>query len=294
MKRSSRHSATRVAWLFAAFAAVVPVAALTLADFGAAAPPGATDLSIGKAVSATKVHAGATVTYSIKVDNLGPLPASGVTVTDPLPRGANFVSASSTLGSCANSSNKVTCSIGNLTPGLNVPGSSATISLNAVLTQGGTITNTASVKADQKDSTGKNNKASVSTQVAGGATVACRKKPATAIGTTGNDRIYGTPGRDVIVTFGGDDRIVARGERDLVCAGKGNDFINAGGGADRVYAGAGRDRALGRGGPDFLNGGGANDILKGNRGKDTLRGAKGFDRCYGGAGSDSIRCERKR
>jgi uncharacterized repeat protein (TIGR01451 family) len=294
MQPTSRHRAVRIGWLFAALAAVVPVAALSLADFGAAAPPGATDLSISKAVSATKVQARATVTYTIKVDDLGPLPASGVTVTDQLPRGANFVSASSTLGSCANSSNKVTCSIGNLAPGLNAPGSSATISLNAVLTQGGTITNTASVKADQKDTTGKNDKASVSTQVAGGATVACRKKPATIIGTTGNDRIKGTPGRDVIVTFGGNDRIVARGERDLVCAGKGNDFIDAGGGADRVYAGAGRDKALGRGGPDFLNGGGANDILKGQRGKDTLRGAKGFDRCYGGAGSDSIRCERKR
>jgi len=275
--------------------AAIPMAVLVLTGIGSAAPPGATDLRIAKSASATQARVGATLGYTIQVENLGPLTASGVTVTDQLPKGTDFVSATSTLGQCSLKASKVTCEIGVLESGPGAKVAAAAVMLNVILRQAGSITNTASVKVDQKDSTAANNKASATTRVlAPSRSVGCRGVRATIIGTPGNDQIAGTGGRDVVATLGGDDRVVTRGGRDLICVGKGNDYVSAGSAADRVFAGPGRDRVLGRGGPDVLKGNGGNDLLKGNRGGDRLRGGRGFDRCYGGSGSDSVRCERPR
>jgi uncharacterized repeat protein (TIGR01451 family) len=270
----------------------VPALALAFAGVGSAAPPGSTDLGITKTDSPDPVNVGSTLTYTIQVQNLGPDAATGVTVTDQLPKGVDFVSATASSGQCAHKGKKVTCDLGGLgAPTINY-GSPPTVTLSAIPRQVGTISNTASVKGDQKDPVASNNKAMATTRVVGPAAT-CRGVPATIVGTAADDNITGTGGRDVIATLGGDDTIVSLAGRDLVCAGSGNDYVNAGSAADRVFGGAGKDRLLGRGGPDVLKGNAGNDVLKGSRGADRLRGGSGFDRCRGGAGVDSTRgCER--
>ena len=57
---------------------------------------------------------GSTLTYTIQVQNLGPDAATGVTVTDQLPKGVDFVSATATSGQCAHKGKKVTCDLGRL------------------------------------------------------------------------------------------------------------------------------------------------------------------------------------
>ncbi len=215
-----------------------------------------------------------------------------MTVTDNLPKGVDFVSATGPSGACAVQGGKVTCGLGSLAPvGVNYGGAQVTVTIVVVPRVVGTIRNTASVKGDQKDPANANNKATASTRVLGAPT--CRGVAATVSGTGGDDVLLGTPGPDVIVSFGGNDRIVSRAGRDLVCAGGGADIIGAGTAADRVFAGAGPDRLLGRGGPDLLKGSGGNDVLKGGAGADRLRGGRGIDRCLGGSGRDSVRsCER--
>lgn len=266
--------------------------ALAFAGVGAAGAVAASDLAITKVDSPDPVAAGTALTYTIQVQNLGPDVATGVTVTDQLPKGVDFVSATATNGNCVSKGRKVTCALSQI--GVPAVDYSAppTVTISVIPRQAGVISNTASVRGGQKDSVKSNNKATATTTVTGPAPT-CRGVAASITGTAGDDAIVGTPGRDVIITFQGNDTIVSLSGRDLICAGSGSDYIGAGSAADRVFSGAGRDRLLGRGGPDVLKGGAGPDVLKGNRGADRLRGGAGFDRCLGGAGFDSTRsCER--
>ncbi len=279
---------TRPAWLLA----IGPVALLVFAAVGSAAASGSSDLRITKTDSPDPVSVGSTLSYAIQVQNLGPDAATGVTVADQLPKEVDFVAATATAGQCAHKGKKVTCDLGGLSAPTIDYGSPPTVTISVIPRKVGTISNTASVKGDQKDPVASNNKATATTSVVG-PVATCRGVPATMIGTAGGDSITGTGGRDVIAALGGNDTVASLAGRDLVCAGGGNDYIGAGSAADRVFGGAGMDRLLGRGGPDVLRGNAGNDILKGNRGADRLRGGSGFDRCRGGAGADSIRgCER--
>lgn len=275
--------------------ALVPVlllAVLAFASAGSAAPAGSANLKVTKADSPDPVRVGASLTYTIGVENLGPSPATGVTVTDNLPKGADLVSATGPAGPCPAQAGKVTCGVGSLNPvGVNYGGTPAQVTIVVVPRTPGTIRNTATVKGDQKDPANANNKATATTRVLGSA--GCRGFTATVVGTPGADYLVGTPGPDVIVAFGGSDRIVGLAGRDLVCAGGGADRVAAGSAADRVFGGPGPDRLLGRGGPDLLKGSGGGDVLKGGPGSDRLRGGRGFDRCRPGPGLDSVRgCER--
>lgn len=273
--------------------AALLAATLVLVASGSAAPTGSADLKITKTDSPDPVTVGQTLTYTIKVENLGPETATGVVVTDNLPKGVDFVSVTSTLGKCTQQARKVTCTLGSLqAPTINY-GGPPTITIAVVPRQAGTITNTATVKGDQKDKVSGNNSATATTRVLAAAKAAtCRGVTATIVGTGGNDVLGGTGGRDVIVARGGDDRINSGAGRDLICAGRGNDYVSSGSAADRVFGAGGSDRLLGRGGPDVLKGNAGADVLKGGRGADRLRGGAGFDRCRGGAGADSLRsCE---
>jgi len=272
--------------------AVLLLTAFVFANAGSAAPAGSANLKITKGDSPDPVRVGSQLTYAIGVENLGPSPATGVTVTDNLPKGVDLVSASGPSGSCQVQGGKATCAIGNLDPvGVNYGGAQVTVTIVVVPRAAGTIRNTATVKGDQKDPVNANNKATASTRVLGAPT--CRGVAASVVGTAGDDVLLGTPGPDVIVALGGNDSIVSRAGRDLICAGGGADAVGAGTAADRVFAGAGPDRLLGRGGPDLLKGSAGNDVIKGGGGADRLRGGRGVDRCRGGAGADSIRgCER--
>ena len=270
-----------------------------LAFFGytasaAAAPGETTDLKITKTASAGSVKVGESVTYTIVTSNLGPVAATDVTVVDQLPKGANLVSATSTAGNCASAGNKVTCKLGNIAVGTPTDDSSVTTIIKVILSRAGTVTNTATVSADEKDSIKTNNQASVKTTViAPSSAPTCRGVAATIVGTAGADQLVGTPGRDVVASFAGADSIATFSGRDLVCAGKGNDYVLAGTDDDRVFGSDGRDRLIGRAGNDLLKGNAGNDVLKGNRGRDRLLGGSGFDLCRGGAGPDLLRsCER--
>src|SRR6476646_7461203 len=273
MRRPSTNLKRRFRLALGMVPAVV-LAAFVFANAGSAAPAGSANLKVTKSDSPDPVRVGATLTYSIAVENLGPSPASGVTVIDDLPKGVDLVSATGPGGPCAIQKQKVTCAVGSLDPiGVDYGGTSAAVTIAVVPRAAGTIRNSASVKGDQKDPVNSNNKATATTLVLG--TVSCRGVP------------------DVIAGLGGNDRIVGRAGRDLVCAGKGADYIAAGSAADRVFAGAGPDRLLGRGGPDLLKGSAGNDLLKGGRGDDRLRGGRGLDRCRPGPGLNSVRgCER--
>lgn len=274
---------------------VLGALALTVASAftgaGTAAPSGSADLRIAKSDSPDPVVVGSALTYAIRVENLGPDVATGVTVTDRLPKGVDLVSAVSSVGQCGFKGRKVTCELGALGAPTIDYGGPVTVTVAVVPRQPGTISNTASVKGDQKDPVAANNTATVTTRVLA-TPVTCRGVAATIVGTPADNTIAGSGGRDVIAALGGNDTVVASAGRDLICAGSGNDYVGAGTAADRVFGGIGSDRLLGRGGPDLLRGNAGNDALLGNRGDDRLRGGRNLDRCRGGAGSDSIRgCE---
>jgi len=271
--------------------ALLPVAVLIWAGVGAAAPSGSADLKVTNADAPDPVAIGTPLSYTIQVQNPGPDPATGVVLTDELPKSVDFASVTASAGQCSRKGRKVTCDLGELgVPAVNY-GGSPTVTLTVVPRKIGTVTDTASVKGDQKDPIGSNNKATATTTVVG-PPASCRGVVATAVGTEHGETIVGTNGPDVIAALGGKDTIVSLAGRDLICAGRGNDYVGAGSAADRVFGQAGKDRLLGRGGPDLLKGGAGDDVLKGNRGADRLRGGSGADLCRGGAGADSIRgCE---
>jgi uncharacterized repeat protein (TIGR01451 family) len=266
--------------------AVLALAFVACAANAAAAPSDSTDLALTKGDSPDPVRVGSSLTYTLAVTNRGPLAASGVTVTDTLPKGVDFASASP---GCALKGRKVTCAIGNIPFGGADYSGASSVTIAVIPRQAGTIVNTATVKGAEKDPVAGNNTATASTRVL--AAPSCRGATATLTGTPGHDVLSGSGGPDVIVALGGNDVIRSGAGRDLICAGGGRDFTVGGSAGDRVFAGAGRDRLLGRGGPDLLKAGAGADVLKGGAGADRLRGGGGRDRCFGG-GADSLRgCE---
>jgi uncharacterized repeat protein (TIGR01451 family) len=101
------------------------------------------DLEISKADSPDPVTVGDNLTYTITVTNLGPDAATNVVVTDTLPSGVTFVSASP---GCVHSAGVVTCNLGNIPAG-----DSVTITIVVTVTAPGTISNTATVTSDTLD-----------------------------------------------------------------------------------------------------------------------------------------------
>ncbi|MBI3457071.1 MAG: DUF11 domain-containing protein, partial [Candidatus Rokubacteria bacterium] len=117
------------------------------------------DLSIALTDAPDPVFAGSTLTYTITVTNNGPQSASGVTVTDPLPTGATFVSAGSAQGSCAGTTT-ITCALGVL-----ARGARATVTLVVTPTVGGAFSNTVSVAGNEADPNPADNAATAVTTV---------------------------------------------------------------------------------------------------------------------------------
>src|SRR5207247_8422340 len=75
------------------------------------------DLSITKTDNPDPVNAGATLTYTVTVTNGGPSTAANVQVTDNLPPGVTFQSASGTGWTCVQAGGVVTCHRGLVAPG---------------------------------------------------------------------------------------------------------------------------------------------------------------------------------
>lgn len=99
-----------------------------------------TELTLTKAVS-TPVVGGATTSFTLSPRNLGPFDANAVTITDTLPAGFTFISASGSGWSCSESGGTVTCirtsyligATSNIVIQTNVPASGSNITNSATI-----------------------------------------------------------------------------------------------------------------------------------------------------------------
>jgi uncharacterized repeat protein (TIGR01451 family) len=119
------------------------------------------DLSITKTAPAT-VPMGSVLDYAITVGNTGPDAATNVVVTDTLPAGVTFISATPSQGSCAGTTT-ITCNLNTI-----LNGGSATITLSVLVTAnpGTVIINTATIDSTETDPTPLNATASATVTAA--------------------------------------------------------------------------------------------------------------------------------
>jgi uncharacterized repeat protein (TIGR01451 family) len=123
--------------------------------------PATTDLSITKTANGNRFPPGSNVTYTIVATNNGPAVATNTVVTDTIPAGTTFVSATPSQGSCTGTTT-VVCNVGVL-----LPSASATITLVVTLPPTfGPVTNTATVTSANADSNPANNSATATLAVA--------------------------------------------------------------------------------------------------------------------------------
>src|SRR5262249_9753903 len=111
------------------------------------------DLSLAMSASPSPVVTGSNLTYTLVVTNTGSQPAQSVVLTDPLPAGASFPSATrspgvGTLTSPKGNSGTVSWSVGTLGGG-----QSATLTLVVKVSAkaGSTLTNTASASSSSPE-----------------------------------------------------------------------------------------------------------------------------------------------
>ena len=156
---------------------------------------GPTDMSITKTASPDPVAPGGTLTYHLSVTNNGmptmPATTSGVVLTDVLPAGVTFVSATPSSGTCSGTST-VTCALG-----IFPSGATATVDISVTVpNSSGTITNTATVAAATADPNLANNTAtSVNTISSVAPTRVVSRKMHGGAGTFSIDLpLTGTPG----------------------------------------------------------------------------------------------------
>ena len=102
---------------------------------------------------------GVPFTYALTVTNAGSLAASGVSVTDILPAGVDFVSAVASQGTCSGTTT-IVCTLGAM-----ASDASATIQLTVRPSIIGTLVNSVSVAANEVDPNSVNNTASASVVV---------------------------------------------------------------------------------------------------------------------------------
>jgi uncharacterized repeat protein (TIGR01451 family) len=121
--------------------------------------PASANLSLSKTASPNPGVTLANLTYRITVTNNGPSPATSVVVTDNLPAGITFSSATPTQGSCSGTTT-VTCNVGAL-----ANGSFAIINILVQPQSVGVLTNNASVTAAESDPDASDNSVSVQTAI---------------------------------------------------------------------------------------------------------------------------------
>jgi uncharacterized repeat protein (TIGR01451 family) len=113
---------------------------------------GNADVSVVKTAAPGPYGTGNNLTYTIAVTNGGPTAAANVTVTDAIPAGATFVSATPTQGSCSGTTT-ITCSLGSI-----ANAGSASIALTITLpSTPGPVANTAVVSTTSPDPNAGNN-----------------------------------------------------------------------------------------------------------------------------------------
>ena len=104
----------------------------------------------------------------------------------------------------------------------------------------------------------------------------CQGRPATCVGTEGDDLLWGTEDDEVIMALAGDDAIHGDEGDDVICAGPGDDAVHGARGEDFIFGEEGNDLLFGAQGKDSLYGGdGDRDVLWGGPGLDYLDGGPG-------------------
>jgi large repetitive protein len=116
-----------------------------------------TDLSITKSTSAPIAFGNNPITYTLAVSNLGPAQATSISVSDTLPAGAGFVSASGAGWTCGAAAG-VTCTRSTLAVGAAPP---ISLVMNGPpVASPGTLSNTASVTISNDPTPGNNSSTS--------------------------------------------------------------------------------------------------------------------------------------
>jgi uncharacterized repeat protein (TIGR01451 family) len=113
------------------------------------------DMAITKTGTPNPVTQQTTLTYMLAVKNNGPATTTNVTVQDVLPSTVLYSGSTSTQGTCSEAGGTVSCLLGTM-----ANGATATIFIVVFPQQAGSITNTATVTADQSDPNPANNTAS--------------------------------------------------------------------------------------------------------------------------------------
>jgi len=120
------------------------------------------DLEVTKSASSDPVTAGEVLTYTLVITNNGPYSGTGVLVTDTLPTGVTFTTATASKGGCNESSGTVTCTLNTL-----VVSDTATVTIVVTVNSSttGPLTNMAEVSGNEPDLTPGNNTATEETTV---------------------------------------------------------------------------------------------------------------------------------
>jgi uncharacterized repeat protein (TIGR01451 family) len=135
------------------------------------------ELSVTKDASPNPVRAGNDLTYNLTVKNSGPGAADSVSLTDAVPAGTTFVSASQTAGPAFTLTTPAAGATGTVTASRSTLSSGATASFSMVVhvpagsANGSTITNTANVDGATLDSNSADDSASTETTVSNPSTV---------------------------------------------------------------------------------------------------------------------------
>jgi uncharacterized repeat protein (TIGR01451 family) len=111
------------------------------------------DLAIVKRALSDRLVPGRELAYELTVTNHGPSPARGVRVSDPLPSGLSFVSASD---GCSFASGTVSCAVGELASGRSV--TFRVVTRVAASVTAGSVTNSATVTSITRDPDPHNNR----------------------------------------------------------------------------------------------------------------------------------------
>jgi Tol biopolymer transport system component len=240
---------------------------------------GGTDLGplqcVDVAVSASKgaevARVGRRLSFSVKVRNVGTLPATATTLALAVPNSAVLVAVRPSQGRCSGA-RQIRCTLDTLAAGATVD-----VRLDVRAVAGARLVLQSSASASERDPNRRNDRAAA-------ATLVC-----SLLGGGGDDRLVGSDGNDVICARGGDDVIRARGGSDVVYGDDGDDDMLGGAGADILHGGPGDDRVVGGSGRDRIDGGpgcdtvhardGEPDVVRGDEGRTTVdRDANGVAR----------------
>ena len=148
----------------------------------------AADLSVANAVDHATANPGDSVTYTVTATNAGPAVAVGSHLTDQLPDGADFLSATASQGSCSPSNNDIVCELGDL-----ASGATATLTLTVRLNQPGSAVDVAYVTSQMLDNNSGDNQAQVATQVGPAVSGTSAPAPAPAPASSGPGSFRGRP-----------------------------------------------------------------------------------------------------